>query len=502
MQFARRLHSGWFSLEDREKKESSKGDMAEVVRECGPTKVAGDQSQVRTEACSATWSPTALTELRGRITEAKPKVSNEYPYPALTIVDPLLSSRFYDRYNPTTFDPNFYTGGTDPVWGATIGNTSLRFSSQQDAGAMSRFFQAMPEVVTSVGFVRSEARDGTQSQPRGFDYSNPPQKLEEFKTQLEQYLQSGASPQDVVKALYAYAKAGGTTVTLPEKNGQQREFTVQTEPQGNGMMVHLWGNGADGQRHIVYRGIVGPDGNVTKEHDDRKGAAVAFEGTWWHRHMRTDSVVSEKWARAEDPDVADPNRRGRGSRRRHRDGDQESEYRNPRSVETDTRQNQGYSDVSLNSDPLKDHPLLTRGQQVFASRLAQQTGLNPFVIGAWLLHEESDRFARKRESAGNMNWLNIGYTDSGQRGTHNDVWHSGPIAAADATAAWIKRELNVPGFGRAAHGIFRILEAVGRPIEEQLSALQRSPWATSHYPGLRSMYRRVLAQSRTNANAG
>src|SRR5690348_1007941 len=59
---------------------------------------------------------------------------------------------------------------------------------------------------------------------------------------------------------------------------------------------------------------------------------------------------------------------------------------------------------------------LTAGQQQFASRLAERTGLDPGVISAWLLAEESGDAAKSRQTANNNDWLNIGYTDSGTYG--------------------------------------------------------------------------------------
>src|SRR5947199_4268285 len=67
---------------------------------------------------------------------------------------------------------------------------------------------------------------------------------------------------------------------------------------------------------------------------------------------------------------------------------------------------------------------LTSGQAEFATRLAAQTGLDPGVISAWLLAEESGSAATSRESAHNNDWLNIGYTDSGTFGSADSIWSS------------------------------------------------------------------------------
>lgn len=132
--------------------------------------------------------------------------------------------------------------------------------------------------------------------------------------------------------------------------------------------------------------------------------------------------------------------------------------------------------------------VLTKGQRAFARRLAQRTGLNPRLIGGWLLHEQSAGHARAREQQGNHNWLNIGYTDSGQRGTGNQFWRD-PIRAADVTADWLQGRFNVPGFGRAAPGIRAFSRTAGQPLGKQIQALRDSGWATSRYPHLEQIIR-------------
>jgi hypothetical protein len=124
--------------------------------------------------------------------------------------------------------------------------------------------------------------------------------------------------------------------------------------------------------------------------------------------------------------------------------------------------------------------LLTSGQAKFAGRLAELTGLNPRVVAAWELAEESGGAAQGRESAGNFDWLNIGYTDSANFGTGDSIW-SDPIKAAEATAGWIKGQDTIPGYGRASAGIQAILNSVGQSPQEQMMAIANSGWASSHY---------------------
>jgi hypothetical protein len=146
-------------------------------------------------------------------------------------------------------------------------------------------------------------------------------------------------------------------------------------------------------------------------------------------------------------------------------------------------------DVS-SSLPTGAQSQLTSGQQQFASRLAAQTGLDPSVISAWLLAEESGGAARSRQAQNNNDWLNIGYTDSGTFGSADSIW-SNPITAADATAGWLKGQNTIPGYGTASSGIQAILGTAGQPPAAQIAALQNSGWASSGYPSLPSLYQQL-----------
>src|SRR5947209_922963 len=135
-------------------------------------------------------------------------------------------------------------------------------------------------------------------------------------------------------------------------------------------------------------------------------------------------------------------------------------------------------------------PLLSAGQQQFGSRLAAQTGLDPKVITAWLLAEESGGAAQSRQQAGNNDWLNIGYTDSATYGSSDSIW-SNPTTAADATAGWLKGQNTVPRYGTASSGIQAILQTAGQSPQAQVAALQHSGWASSGYPSLPSLLAQV-----------
>jgi hypothetical protein len=134
--------------------------------------------------------------------------------------------------------------------------------------------------------------------------------------------------------------------------------------------------------------------------------------------------------------------------------------------------------------------MLTSDQQAFGARLAADTGLNPQVIAAWMLAEESSDAAKSRQASNNNDWLNIGYTDSGTFGSSDSVW-SDPTKAADATAGWIKGQDTIPGYGTAAAGIQAILKTVGQPASAQIAALQNSGWAGSGYSDLPSLLAQV-----------
>src|SRR6201999_2652967 len=125
--------------------------------------------------------------------------------------------------------------------------------------------------------------------------------------------------------------------------------------------------------------------------------------------------------------------------------------------------------------PASAGTLLTSDQQQFASQLASDTGLGPGVVSAWLLAEESGGAAVSRQSAGNNDWLNIGYTASATYGSSDSIW-SNPTTAADATAGWLKGQDTIPGYGTASSGIQQILTTAGQSPAVQISALQSSGW--------------------------
>jgi hypothetical protein len=147
--------------------------------------------------------------------------------------------------------------------------------------------------------------------------------------------------------------------------------------------------------------------------------------------------------------------------------------------------------------------LLTSDQQAFATELAAKTGLSPAVVGGWVLAEESGDAATGRQASNNNDWLNIGYTGSnaaGSNGTGDAVWQS-PLTAADATAAWLDGRSSIPGYGTASAGIQGILKTAGQSEASQVSAIQSSGWAASHYPELSDLVRQISESAGLGPNS-
>jgi hypothetical protein len=144
--------------------------------------------------------------------------------------------------------------------------------------------------------------------------------------------------------------------------------------------------------------------------------------------------------------------------------------------------------------PTSGSAQLTSSQQQFASTLSADTGLNPGVVTAWLLAEESGSAAQSRQAGGNNDWLNIGYTDSGTFGAADSVW-SDPVSAANATAEWLGGQDSIPGYGAASSGVQGILSSVGQTPAAQIQAIQGSGWSSGGYPSLPSLYGSVVGSS-------
>ena len=130
-------------------------------------------------------------------------------------------------------------------------------------------------------------------------------------------------------------------------------------------------------------------------------------------------------------------------------------------------------------------PSFSPNQQAFIATYAKATGLNPGVVAAQVAAEEP--VGAHAGWHGTQNWLNIGITDSGPMGAGNAAWRD-PVKAAQLSAAWVKGQTAIPGFGSASSGIRNILSTAGQSPAAQVSALQKSGWASSGYPSLASLY--------------
>ena len=128
--------------------------------------------------------------------------------------------------------------------------------------------------------------------------------------------------------------------------------------------------------------------------------------------------------------------------------------------------------------------LLSPQQARFVSTLSSETGLNPRVVGAWALAEQSGGAAKNYESRGINNWLNVGNVDSDpSAGNKFKVW-SDPVKAAQATAAWLRGQGSLAHeYGAPALGIQAILHTSHLGPTSQISAIAHSGWASSGYDG-------------------
>ena len=149
---------------------------------------------------------------------------------------------------------------------------------------------------------------------------------------------------------------------------------------------------------------------------------------------------------------------------------------------------------------------LSPDQAKFVVTLSHATGLNPRVVGAWALAEQSGSAAKYYEGKGYNDWLNIANTDSGPAsGAHSSVWRD-PVTAAKATAEWLKGSGQIAKeYGAPAQGIRNILDTAGRGPEQQIQSIAHSGWASSGYDGgatLRALYGEVSPKDLPNYTPG
>jgi hypothetical protein len=144
--------------------------------------------------------------------------------------------------------------------------------------------------------------------------------------------------------------------------------------------------------------------------------------------------------------------------------------------------------------------LLTSGQQQFDAQLAADTGLDPNVIEAWLLNEQSGSAATYYQNKNFNDWLNIGITGSGNYGATDSIW-SNPVTAANATAQWIEGNPNaVPGWKRTTP-LSGILNSAKQGAQAQVSAIQHSGWASGGETAIPSLLAEITGRGGVTANA-
>jgi hypothetical protein len=125
-------------------------------------------------------------------------------------------------------------------------------------------------------------------------------------------------------------------------------------------------------------------------------------------------------------------------------------------------------------------------QQRFIATYSKLTGLHPGVVSAQLAAEEP--VGAHAGWHGTQDWLNIGITDRGPQGAGNPAWRD-PVSAAKLSAAWATGETPIPGFGHAAPSIVNAVRSTaGASPQAQISALQKSGWASSGYPNLGQLF--------------
>ena len=107
-------------------------------------------------------------------------------------------------------------------------------------------------------------------------------------------------------------------------------------------------------------------------------------------------------------------------------------------------------------------------QKAFGKAFAAATGLNIRVVEAWLLHEQPPG---RPATPGSNNWLNVQYTDSGPNSTYFNIAKLSPAAAARATAEWLRKQ----------SGLSSILQSAGHGEAAEVTAIEDSGWASSHY---------------------
>jgi len=122
--------------------------------------------------------------------------------------------------------------------------------------------------------------------------------------------------------------------------------------------------------------------------------------------------------------------------------------------------------------------LLTPGQEKFAGRLAELTGLDPRVVAAWEVAEESGSAAQGTRGRVELQLAQHWLLRQRRRKDRLRQGFGDPISAAEQSAKFLKGE-----WGGASSSIRAILNSVGHTPAEQMAAIANSDWASSHYGG-------------------
>lgn len=141
---------------------------------------------------------------------------------------------------------------------------------------------------------------------------------------------------------------------------------------------------------------------------------------------------------------------------------------------------------------------LSPQQKQFVNAFAKQSGLDPFVVAAWLRNEEPA--ISNNSPRGAYNFLNIGITDSGSYATDFPAW-TDPTAAGTASAQWMQGKISIPGFGMASAGIRGIARAAGMTPTAQIAAIQNSGWASGGETALPALYSQATGTDLTASSS-
>lgn len=124
---------------------------------------------------------------------------------------------------------------------------------------------------------------------------------------------------------------------------------------------------------------------------------------------------------------------------------------------------------------------LTSGQNAFINTLTELSGMDKYVIMAWVIAEMgygNSSSAQQRESERYYNWLNVGIPESGRTSVAMGRTWGDPVRAARATNDFLRNRR----FGPSPL-IQQIIKTAGKSPQDQLASIYNSDWASSRYNG-------------------